>query len=159
MWPLTHVVPAALASRPQSCACALQHKHAASTISLPPCRDAVTRAMCVCPGDAVDFTPHQTAACTPVWLHPGSRACHVRTCNKGFIAQGMFPEAGPLLPCSEGVTRAMRMCPRNAFVPQAHADQAFVDAPIRLDDLDFNISAPHMHATCLEALQLQPGQR
>eukprot|EP00891_Asterochloris_glomerata_P002710 jgi/Astpho2/2710/fgenesh1_pg.00050_%23_25_t len=60
---------------------------------------------------------------------------------------------------SEGVTRAMRMCPRNAFVPQAHADQAFVDAPIRLDDLDFNISAPHMHATCLEALQLQPGQR
>ena len=53
----------------------------------------------------------------------------------------------------------MRVCPRNAFVPQAHADQAFVDAPIRLDDLDFNISAPHMHATCLEALQLQLGQR
>ena len=53
----------------------------------------------------------------------------------------------------------MRVCPRNAFVPQAPADQAFVAAPIRLDDLDFNISAPHMHATCLEALQLQSGQR
>jgi protein-L-isoaspartate O-methyltransferase len=29
----------------------------------------------------------------------------------------------------------------------------------RVESLDFNISAPHMHATCLEALQLEPGHR
>lgn len=34
-----------------------------------------------------------------------------------------------------------------------------MDTPIRVEDLDFNISAPHMHATCLEALDLAPGQR
>lgn len=32
-------------------------------------------------------------------------------------------------------------------------------APIRVEALDFNISAPHMHATCLEALALQPGHK
>ena len=37
--------------------------------------------------------------------------------------------------------------------------EALADSPIRLTSLDFNISAPHMHATCLEALQLQPGER
>lgn len=29
----------------------------------------------------------------------------------------------------------------------------------RVEEMDFNISAPHMHATCLEALQLQPGHK
>ena len=28
---------------------------------------------------------------------------------------------------------------------------------VRLDAMGFNVSAPHMHATCLEALDLQPG--
>lgn len=32
-------------------------------------------------------------------------------------------------------------------------------APIRVEAHDFNISAPHMHATCLEALALQPGHK
>lgn len=42
---------------------------------------------------------------------------------------------------------------------EQHQDEAFSDSPVRLHDLDFNVSAPHMHATCLEALQLQPGHR
>ena len=45
----------------------------------------------------------------------------------------------------------MRVCARNAFLPEAHRDpaEAFLDSPVRLDALDFNVSAPHMHATCL----------
>ena len=42
---------------------------------------------------------------------------------------------------------------------EQHQDEAFSDSPVRLHDLDFNVSAPHMHASCLEALQLQPGHR
>jgi protein-L-isoaspartate O-methyltransferase len=34
---------------------------------------------------------------------------------------------------------------------------AFAPAQVRIDAMDFNVSAPHMHATCLEALDLQPG--
>ncbi|KAL0038735.1 hypothetical protein WJX79_005752 [Trebouxia sp. C0005] len=55
--------------------------------------------------------------------------------------------------------KAMRMCPRNMFVPEQHQDEAFTDSPIRLEELDFNVSAPHMHASCLEALQLEPGHK
>ena len=53
--------------------------------------------------------------------------------------------------CREKVIKAMRLCPRNAFLPEAHRnpDEAFLDSPVRLDTLDFNVSAPHMHATCL----------
>ena len=40
-----------------------------------------------------------------------------------------------------------------------YQDEAFSDSPVRLHDLDFNVSAPHMHASCLEALQLQAGHR
>jgi len=53
----------------------------------------------------------------------------------------------------------MRMCPRNMFVPEQHQDEAFTDSPIRLEELDFNVSAPHMHASCLEALDLEPGHK
>lgn len=51
----------------------------------------------------------------------------------------------------EKVVKAMRICARNMFLPEAHRnpDEAFVDSPVRLDALDFNVSAPHMHATCL----------
>ena len=34
---------------------------------------------------------------------------------------------------------------------------ALYDEPMRLEDRGFNISAPHMHAQCLEALAIQPG--
>ena len=55
---------------------------------------------------------------------------------------------------------AMRACPRDAFVPERQRDEdAFLDAPLSLHGMGFNMSAPHMHAACLEALQLQPGHR
>ncbi|PSC72076.1 L-isoaspartate O-methyltransferase [Micractinium conductrix] len=60
---------------------------------------------------------------------------------------------------SDRVARALRLCPRDLFVPAQHKDEALIDAPIRVEAHDFNISAPHMHAACLEALQLQPGHK
>ena len=53
----------------------------------------------------------------------------------------------------------MRACPRVAFVVGAHAREALIDAPIRIVEHGFNVSAPHMHACCLEALKLEPGHR
>ena len=65
----------------------------------------------------------------------------------------------PLPACSDRVRCALQLCARDLFVPAEHREEALVDAPIRVERLDFNISAPHMHATCLEALQLQPGHK
>ncbi|KAK9807068.1 hypothetical protein WJX72_012529 [[Myrmecia] bisecta] len=59
---------------------------------------------------------------------------------------------------SDIITKAMKMCPRDAFVKEDQRARALYDEPLRLDDLNFNISAPHMHAQCLEALNIQPGQ-
>lgn len=53
----------------------------------------------------------------------------------------------------------MLMVPRDAFVPAAYAAEAWVDSPIRVEEHDFNISAPHMHAQMLESLDIQPGDR
>jgi protein-L-isoaspartate O-methyltransferase len=54
----------------------------------------------------------------------------------------------------------MKVCQRDMFLPNEYRNnEAFNDHPIRLEGLDFNVSAPHMHATCLEALKLQPGHR
>ena len=53
----------------------------------------------------------------------------------------------------------MRVCRRDAFVGNTLQRQALVDAPIRINAAGFNISAPHMHACCLEAMQLGPGHR
>eukprot|EP00803_Ostreobium_quekettii_P009046 evm.model.scf_1524.2 EVM.evm.TU.scf_1524.2 scf_1524:3912-16148(-) len=60
---------------------------------------------------------------------------------------------------SERVERALLLCPRGTFVPAEYADEAYSDAPIRVKEMEFNISAPHMHATCLEALEVQKGDR
>jgi protein-L-isoaspartate O-methyltransferase len=53
----------------------------------------------------------------------------------------------------------MTTCPRGHFVPRRHRDESYVDMPIRVDQFGFNISAPHMHATALEALDIKPGDR
>jgi len=60
---------------------------------------------------------------------------------------------------TEDVARAMRVCPRPAFVPEAHAHEALRDTPVHLRAHGFNVSAPHMHATCLCALKIQAGHR
>ena len=72
---------------------------------------------------------------------------------------GSFPLTKPCLLCSERVAEAMRACPRRSFLPANQQRDAYVDAPVRLEEFDFNVSAPHMHATCLEALDLRPGLR
>ncbi len=38
----------------------------------------------------------------------------------------------------------MLACPRNLFVPQRHRAEALLDRPIRLEELGFNVSAPHV---------------
>ncbi|KAL6780621.1 hypothetical protein ACKKBF_B12430 [Auxenochlorella protothecoides x Auxenochlorella symbiontica] len=60
---------------------------------------------------------------------------------------------------SDLVARAMRACPRDAFVPEEYRYEALADSPIRLESMEFNVSAPHMHATCIEALDIKPGHR
>ncbi|KAF8072717.1 PIMT1 [Scenedesmus sp. PABB004] len=60
---------------------------------------------------------------------------------------------------SEGVARAMLAVPRGAMVPEAYRGEAWVDSPIRVEEDDFNISAPHMHAQMLDSLELAPGDR
>jgi hypothetical protein len=46
--------------------------------------------------------------------------------------------------CREAVQRAMLTCPRGSFVPEGYRAEAWVDSPIRVEEDDFNISAPHM---------------
>lgn len=53
----------------------------------------------------------------------------------------------------------MLVAPRGAFVPEQYAAMAYADAPLRVFSHGFNISAPHIHAQCLEALDIQPGDR
>ena len=53
----------------------------------------------------------------------------------------------------------MRLLNRVWFVPARHADEAFHDAPLHIAEMNFNVSAPHMYAICLEALNTPPGAR
>eukprot|EP00160_Parvularia_atlantis_P017614 Unigene6131_Nuclearia_a/m.18884 Unigene6131_Nuclearia_a/g.18884 ORF Unigene6131_Nuclearia_a/g.18884 Unigene6131_Nuclearia_a/m.18884 type:complete len:195 (-) Unigene6131_Nuclearia_a:1004-1588(-) len=53
--------------------------------------------------------------------------------------------------------RVMRTLSRAWFAPAEQQENALVDAPIRLVELGFNFSAPHVYAICLEALDIQPG--
>eukprot|EP01118_Nematostelium_gracile_P001884 TRINITY_DN1194_c0_g1_i4.p1 TRINITY_DN1194_c0_g1~~TRINITY_DN1194_c0_g1_i4.p1 ORF type:complete len:467 (+),score=130.95 TRINITY_DN1194_c0_g1_i4:23-1423(+) len=55
------------------------------------------------------------------------------------------------------VAEALRAIPRGLFVPKDLRDEAYVDAPIRIASMGFNISAPHMYAVCLENLDIQNG--
>ena len=60
--------------------------------------------------------------------------------------------------CRDKVTKAMKVCARNAFLPEAHRNpqEAFMESPIHLDGLQFNVSPPNMHATCLVRPPLAP---
>lgn len=55
------------------------------------------------------------------------------------------------------VGEAMRACDRKIFVPDAYKEEALFDAPIHVEDEGFNISAPHMHALCLQELDIREG--
>lgn len=98
--------------------------------------------------------------------------CLLQTCTPVpplAMASAVFlgaPRTGPrfvsILPAlcrRAAVARALQLCPRPAFVPEAHAHEALRDSPVHLRSQGFNVSAPHMHATCLGALDLQPGHQ
>lgn len=54
--------------------------------------------------------------------------------------------------------QALSMVKRGDFVPPMHQREAFLDSPIRVHDHEFNISAPHIHAKALDALEVQEGE-
>lgn len=83
------------------------------------------------------------------------RQAHAGLSSRSFVP----PSSTPLPKCSEAVQRAMLLCARDAFVPREHAREALVDSPIRVEAAGYNISAPHMHATALDELDIQPGLR
>jgi protein-L-isoaspartate O-methyltransferase len=51
----------------------------------------------------------------------------------------------------------MKRIPRGDFVPVSQRAEAYSDSPLPLSKWGFNVSAPHMYAMCLEALEPQPG--
>jgi len=55
------------------------------------------------------------------------------------------------------VKRALLSIPRQSFLPEAYAFEACKDRPLRIVELGFNVSAPHMYAFALQHLQLKPG--
>eukprot|EP01127_Copromyxa_protea_P019628 TRINITY_DN641_c0_g1_i4.p1 TRINITY_DN641_c0_g1~~TRINITY_DN641_c0_g1_i4.p1 ORF type:complete len:289 (+),score=74.74 TRINITY_DN641_c0_g1_i4:38-904(+) len=55
------------------------------------------------------------------------------------------------------VKRAFLSVPRASFLPAEYAHEAYKDRPLRVVELGFNVSAPHMYAFTLEHLHIQPG--
>jgi len=55
------------------------------------------------------------------------------------------------------IKNAMLLIQRGDFVPEKYKSQAYMDKPLRIEELGFNISAPHMYVFCLEHLNLHPG--
>jgi protein-L-isoaspartate O-methyltransferase len=51
----------------------------------------------------------------------------------------------------------MLAIPRGLFVTDDVREEAYIDTPLRLAKHNFNFSAPHMYAMCLENLDIQPG--
>jgi protein-L-isoaspartate(D-aspartate) O-methyltransferase len=60
---------------------------------------------------------------------------------------------------SERVEKVLLTIPREYFLPPDLKDEAYIDAPVRLAKMGFNMSAPHMYAICLENLEIQPGNK
>jgi len=55
------------------------------------------------------------------------------------------------------IEEAMLKIPRGEFVTADLAEEAYMDCPIRVASMGFNISAPHMYGVCLENLNIEPG--
>jgi protein-L-isoaspartate(D-aspartate) O-methyltransferase len=58
---------------------------------------------------------------------------------------------------NERIIKAMLAIPRGLFVTDDVREEAYIDTPLRLAKHNFNFSAPHMYAMCLENLDIQPG--
>lgn len=59
---------------------------------------------------------------------------------------------------SQRVADAMLAVPRHLFLPEGLRDQAYLDTPLHIGEGQ-TISAPHMVAIMVEALDLRPGQK
>ena len=59
---------------------------------------------------------------------------------------------------SKEVEEAFRAVPRGAFVAPDLQVEAYIDAPL-VGDHHLHMSAPHMYATVMEALDLSPGRK
>lgn len=59
---------------------------------------------------------------------------------------------------TDAAIQAMRSTPREAFVPEDIRYSSYVDHPLEIGD-NQTISAPHMVAIMVEALDLAPGQK
>ncbi|WP_132056863.1 protein-L-isoaspartate(D-aspartate) O-methyltransferase [Halorussus amylolyticus] len=57
----------------------------------------------------------------------------------------------------ESTVEAMRGVPRHEFVPPTHRNRAYDDRPLPIGN-DQTISAPHMVATMVDTLDLDPGE-
>lgn len=57
------------------------------------------------------------------------------------------------------VKRAFESVPRSIFLPAAYRTEAYQDRPVRLEELQFNMSAPHMAALMVQALDLAAGDK
>lgn len=55
------------------------------------------------------------------------------------------------------VEEAMLLFKREYFLTDELVESAYSDNALRFNDMHFNISAPHMHAHCLEALEIRHG--
>lgn len=58
---------------------------------------------------------------------------------------------------TERIIDAFLHVPRVDFIPQEQIRSSFNDSPLPLQRWGFNVSAPHVYAICLEALDPQPG--
>jgi len=58
---------------------------------------------------------------------------------------------------SAQIKRALLNLPRGDFLPPQYLPEAYMDRPLHLAEYNFNVSAPHMYAFCLNHLNLQPG--
>lgn len=82
---------------------------------------------------------------------PGAWRCSGRN-NDEMVDK--FVHSGLIV--SKEVEDSFRAVPRGAFVPPEQQDEAYYDSPLR-GDPHVHMSAPHMYATVLEALDLCPG--
>jgi protein-L-isoaspartate(D-aspartate) O-methyltransferase len=60
---------------------------------------------------------------------------------------------------NDAIATAFRLVPRDQFVPEEYKEEALIDAPIRIENMEFNISAPHVQTTMVEALDVFPGAK
>lgn len=78
--------------------------------------------------------------------------------NKAFLQNVIALSERTGAPITKRTMDAMEIVPREFFCPEKQAT-CLNDAPTVLESYEFNVSAPHIHATAFELLDAQPGQR